>query len=109
MPTLVAVPDAPASDADLKRKAEHEAFLRLRSTRDPKVRDQLIEDHLWLARHAARRFAGRGELNDDLLQVASFALIKAVDRFDPSAGTRFATYAMPTMLGELRRHFRDKT
>jgi RNA polymerase sigma-B factor len=109
MPTLVAVPDAPPSDSDLKREAERQAFLRLRRTGDPQVRDQVIEDHLWLARHAARRFAGRGELNDDLLQVASFALIKAVDRFDPAQGTRFATYAMPTMLGELRRHFRDKT
>lgn len=109
MPTLVAVPDAAPGDSELKREAERQAFLRLRSTRDPKVRDQLIEDHLWLARHAARRFAGRGELGDDLLQVASYALIKAVDRFDPTQGTRFATYAMPTMLGELRRHFRDKT
>jgi RNA polymerase sigma-B factor len=109
MPTLVAVPDAPASDTDLKREAERQAFLTLRRTQDPAIRDQLVEDHLWLARHAARRFAGRGELSDDLLQVASFALVKAVDRFDPAQGTRFATYAMPTMLGELRRHFRDKT
>jgi RNA polymerase sigma-B factor len=109
MPSLVAVPDAPASDADQKRADEQHAFRRLRTTRDPKLRDQIIEDHLWLAQHAARRFAGRGEVRDDLVQVASFALIKAVDRFDPAHGTRFATYAMPTMLGELRRHFRDKT
>ena len=75
----------------------------------PALRDALISDHLWLARHGARRFAGRGEARDDLTQVASLALVNAVDRFDPEMGVRFATYAMPTIVGELRRHFRDRS
>lgn len=91
------------------REEEAARFRALRTTNDPALRSQLIEDHVGLARHAARRFAQRGEELDDLIQVASFALVKAVDRFDPEQGTRFATFALPTMLGELRRHFRDKT
>jgi RNA polymerase sigma-B factor len=108
-PTLRSVPDAAASGSDERREAEAEAFRLLRRTGDAALRAQLIEDHIWLAHHAARRFGNSGELRDDLVQVASLALIHAVDRFDPSRGTRFTTYAMPTMLGELRRHFRDKT
>lgn len=84
-------------------------FDEYQRTRDPRVRDALIEEHLWIARHGARRFAGRGADRDDLFQVASMALVKAVDRFDPERGLKFATYAMPTVIGELRRHFRDKT
>lgn len=91
------------------REEEIERFRELKATNDPALRAQLIADHVGLARHAARRFAQRGEELDDLIQVASFALVKAVDRFDPEQGTRFATFALPTMLGELRRHFRDKT
>jgi RNA polymerase sigma-B factor len=84
-------------------------FARLRDTGDPEVRARLIEQHLGLARVAARRFANRGCDLDDLIQVAYVGLVKAVDRFDPSHDVKFATFAMPTMLGELRRHFRDKT
>jgi RNA polymerase sigma-B factor len=91
------------------REIELERFAELRATEDPALRAQLIEDHLWLARHASRRFAGRGEPSDDLLQVASLALVKAVDRFDPAQQVRFSTFAMPTIVGELRRHFRDRT
>lgn len=91
------------------RHVEQERFRELRRTDDPKLRDQLVEDNLWIARHAARRFSGRGENSDDLLQVASLALVKAVDRFDPEMNLRFATFAMPTIVGELRRHFRDRT
>ena len=83
--------------------------MSLRRTSDPALRDALIEDHLWLARHCARRFAGRGESPDDLLQVANLALVNAVDRFDPTFRVRFATFAVPTIVGELRRHFRDRT
>lgn len=92
-----------------ERAAEQERFRALRESGDPALRDRIVEDYLWLARHGARRFAGRGESNDDLLQVASLALVKAVDRFDPELNLRFATFAMPTIIGELRRHFRDRT
>ena len=91
------------------RHLENQRFSDLQRTGDPALRSALIEDYLWIARHAARRFSGKGEQADDLLQVASLALVKAVDRFDPTLNLRFATFAMPTIVGELRRHFRDRT
>jgi RNA polymerase sigma-B factor len=91
------------------RQVEHERFQELQRTGDPALRAALIEDYLWIARHAARRFSGKGENADDLMQVASLALVKAVDRFDAERNLRFATFAMPTIVGELRRHFRDRT
>jgi RNA polymerase sigma-B factor len=91
------------------RAEERERFRELRRTEDPALREAIVSDHLWLARHGARRFSGRGESPDDLLQVASLALVNAVDRFDPEMDVRFSTYAMPTIVGELRRHFRDRT
>lgn len=68
----------------------------------------MVERHLGLAHHLARRYADRGEPLEDLVQVASLGLLKAVDRFDASRGTSFTTFAVPTILGELRRHFRDR-
>jgi RNA polymerase sigma factor (sigma-70 family) len=65
--------------------------------------------NLPLARHLARRYAGRGELLDDLYQVASLALIRVVDRYDPARETAFSSYAIPSILGEIKRHFRDST
>jgi len=62
-----------------------------------------------MVRRAAARFAGRGESLDDLIQVATVGLIKAVDRFDPEREIPFVNYAMPTILGEIKRHFRDKS
>jgi RNA polymerase sigma-B factor len=83
-------------------------FVEFAATRDPALRDRLVESHLGLAHQLARRFANRGETHDDLVQVASVALINAVDRFDPSRGFAFSTFATRTVLGELKRHFRDK-
>lgn len=91
-----------------EREIERQRFQELRKHGDARLRDELVEEHIWLARHCARRFSGKGESPDDLLQVASLALIKAVDRFDPGFKVRFATFAVPTIEGELRRHFRDR-
>src|SRR5688500_14295917 len=76
-------------------------------SRDPRLRDELVEAHLGLARQVARRFANRGEALDDLTQVATMALLKALDRYDPDRGVKFSTYATSSMTGELKRHFRD--
>ncbi|MDQ3580069.1 MAG: SigB/SigF/SigG family RNA polymerase sigma factor [Actinomycetota bacterium] len=71
------------------------------------LRDQLVTGYLPVAQHIAQRFSNRGEPHDDLLQVATVGLINAVDRFDPERGTDFLSFAIPTVMGEVRRHFRD--
>jgi RNA polymerase sigma-B factor len=75
---------------------------------DRSARDEMVTANLGLARHLARRFANRGEPYEDLVQVASMALIKSVDRFDPDRGVQFSTFAAKTVIGELKRHFRDR-
>ena len=82
-------------------------FARYRRDGDETARRELVELFLPLARRLAARYQGGGEPLDDLLQVASLGLVKAVDGFDPSRGLRFSSYAVPTILGELRRHFRN--
>jgi len=96
------VSDTPDRD-ELRRK-----FAAFATSRDTALRDQLIEAHLGLAEYLARRFSNRGEPMDDLVQVASVGLVKAVDRFDPERAVEFSTYATHTIVGELKRHFRDK-
>lgn len=83
-----------------------DALWRLRASR-PGARDELVRRNLHLARALAARYRNANEPLDDLIQVASLGLLKAVDRFDPDFGRSFSTYAIPTILGELRRHFRD--
>jgi RNA polymerase sigma-B factor len=73
-----------------------------------RARGELVELHLALVEHCARRFLNRGEPFEDLVQVGTIGLIKAVDRFDSDRGVEFSTYATPTILGESKRHFRDK-
>lgn len=99
------------SDGD--REREHELLARLATLDedDPAraaIRDELVTMHLPLVHHLARRFRDRGEPHDDLVQVGTIGLIKSVDRFDPDRGVEFSTYATPTVLGEIKRHFRDK-
>ena len=72
-------------------------------------RERLIMEHLPLVRGLARRYAERGEPLDDLVQVGTIGLIKAIDRFDPTRGYKLASFATPTILGEIRRHFRDRS
>ena len=115
---MTAVADLPvdveASAAPTARQAARIDFVRLAelpeaaSERD-QLRAALIEQHLPMVGYFARRYANRGEPMDDLLQAGSIGLIKAVDRFDPGRGLEFSTYAAPTILGEIRRHFRDRT
>lgn len=87
-------------------------FVELASTgeQDPRreeLRSKLVTEHLPVAEHIARRFSHRGESQEDLTQVATLGLINAVDRFDPERGVDFLSYAVPTIMGEVRRHFRD--
>ncbi|MGH9101914.1 MAG: SigB/SigF/SigG family RNA polymerase sigma factor [Acidimicrobiales bacterium] len=91
-----------------RRQELRRMFERYAATRDPELRRLLVEAHLGLAEYLARRFGNRGEPLDDLVQVASLALVKAVDRYDPERGVEFSTYATHTIAGELKRHFRDK-
>lgn len=89
--------------AELERLSQEYA-----RTRDPRLREMLILCHQRLVRSIAARFIGSGEALDDLIQVGNIGLINALDRFSSERGTRFSTYATPTILGEIRRYFRDK-
>ncbi len=96
-------------DPDARVSGERALFARLHATRDPATRELLIERFLPLARSIALRFSTRRDTLEDLLQVATIGLINAVDRFDPSRGVAFSTYAVPTISGEIKRYFRDRT
>ncbi|GAB4273366.1 MAG: hypothetical protein Kow0056_00270 [Coriobacteriia bacterium] len=85
-----------------------ELFRRLKEDGDESARDELIEMYLNLVRYLAHKFRNRGEPVDDLIQVATIGLIKAIDRFDLDRNVEFTTYATPTIVGELKRYFRDK-
>lgn len=87
---------------------ENTKFAEYAAARDPRVRDELIREYLGFAHGLSHRYARRGEPVEDLEQVAALALLKAVERFDPERGVKFTTFAAPTIIGELKRHFRDK-
>jgi RNA polymerase sigma-B factor len=89
--------------------SERDLFRRLRLAGDGSAREAIVERFLPLARQLARRYSGRRESVEDLEQVASLALVKAVDRFDLSRGTAFSSFLVPTVLGELKRHLRDSS
>jgi RNA polymerase sigma-B factor len=89
-------------------RRDAELLRRYARTRDPRLREQLVHRYLPLARYAAARYRRGSEPFDDLVQVASLGLLKAIDRYDPAHGAAFSSYALPTMSGELRRHFRDR-
>lgn len=85
-----------------------ELFKRYRETGDPSIREKIIEKHSNLVHAIARRFRDRGEPYEDLVQVAWYGLIKAVDKYDPNRGNKFTSFAVPTILGEIKRYFRDR-
>ena len=98
----------PNRDRSAAREAERSLLLRHQRWGDLAAREELVERFLPLARDLALRYTYADEPFDDLLQVASLGLIKAIDRFDPDRGAKFTSFATPTILGELKRHFRDK-
>ncbi|HWA66677.1 MAG TPA: RNA polymerase sigma factor SigF [Mycobacteriales bacterium] len=102
-----------SSDSRPDRARARELFNALNTLPDDDparraMRDELVEMHLPLVEYLARRFRNRGEPYDDLVQVATIGLIKSIDRFDTERGVEFSTYATPTIVGEVKRHFRDK-
>lgn len=97
-----------ADDTRVSGEDARALFVEFKQRHDPAVRDKLVTAHLGLAHQLARRYANRGEPHEDLVQVASLAIVKSVDRFDPDRGVEFTTFATRTVIGELKRHFRDK-
>jgi RNA polymerase sigma factor (sigma-70 family) len=100
---------SPRSRSSSEARLERALFERVAATGDPRAREALVERYLPLARSLALRYQRSFESIDDLFQVASVGLVKAVDGFDPDRGIAFSSYAVPTILGEIKRHFRDRT
>lgn len=88
--------------------SEYEMFLRYRETKDTKLRDEIVSSYIYIAEILSRKFVNRGVEYDDIYQVACLGILYAVERFDPDKGVKFATFATPTVMGEIRKYFRDK-
>lgn len=99
---------AAASGAGTQLADERELWRRFVRDRDPAIREELVRRNMAFAKRLALRYRGASESFDDLLQVANLGLLNAVDRFDPDRGIPFTAFATPTVLGELKRHFRDR-
>lgn len=99
---------APGLGADKGLADEAELWRRFARDREPALREELVRRNLPFAKRLALRYRGASESFDDLMQVANLGLINAVDRFDPERGIPFTAFASPTILGELKRHFRDR-
>lgn len=99
---------AASGKAAWDKEKTHELFRRYKQDGDMEAREKLVMSHLNLVRFLANKFKNRGEPLDDLIQVGYLGLLKAIDRFDPDRGLEFTTYATPTIMGEIKRHFRDK-
>lgn len=93
---------------DLSKEEIKDLFKEYKETGDKKIRETLIEEHLYIAEILAKKYLNRGMEYDDLFQVASMGLIFAVDRFDVDMGYEFSSFATPTIIGEIKKHFRDK-
>jgi RNA polymerase sigma-B factor len=100
--------DMTKSDVAPDEASADERFAEFRRTRSRALRNALIQEHMGLAEALAHRYSHRGEPIEDLCQVAMVGLLKAVERFEPARGVRFTSFATPTILGELKRHFRDR-
>ena len=90
------------------KERTRELFRRYKEEGDMEAREELVMSHMNLVRFLANKFKNRGEPLDDLMQVGYLGLLKAIDRFDPDRGLEFTTFATPTIMGEIKRHFRDK-
>ncbi len=106
---MTATPPTGRGSGPERTRADRELFVRYHADGDEQAREQLVERFLPLARQLARRYQRAGEPLDDLQQVASLGLIKAIDHFDPEREIAFSSYAVPTILGEIKRYFRDRT
>ncbi|MGZ4119870.1 MAG: SigB/SigF/SigG family RNA polymerase sigma factor [Actinomycetota bacterium] len=96
----------PDDENDIQDQEERSAEL-FAAMPDERAREELVQMYFPLVEYLSKRFRSRGEPLDDLVQVASIGLIKSIDRFEPERGVKFSTYAVPTIIGELKRHFRD--
>jgi RNA polymerase sigma-B factor len=107
-PTTNEASDIGPAGGNLALLREEELWERFSRDRDPAVREELVRRHIDFAKRMALRYRGASEPFDDLVQVANLGLLNAVDRFDPDRGIPFTAFASPTILGELKRHFRDR-